>query len=155
MTTAAMLQSTRDRLARGSSSGASATKARVPQMADERSRTLPPITPSSPALEHRRAHQRRAVRAERARHGELLLAFRRSRKEQGGDVHHQDQHEKHAGKAEDHECGTDARHEIGLEANLGYSDSPAFLKSLASIRAADRTHRCFNFAPAACHAARE
>jgi hypothetical protein len=55
------------------------------------------------ALEQRGADHRRAVCTERPRHGELVLALRRARGQNRGQVHHQHQREQQAGEPQHEE----------------------------------------------------
>ena len=115
MTTAPTPQSRDDRLAaREIERSERHERARSPD-ADERAPDAANEA-EQPALEHRGAHERRAVRAKRARDREFLLTLRRPCEQQRRDVDHQHQHQKDSGKAQDQQArGAPPRHQIGFE----------------------------------------
>ena len=64
------------------------------------------------AFEQRGTNHRAAVGAERARHGELVLALRGACHQHRRQVDHQHEDEQHAGKSQDDERRTDAGHQV-------------------------------------------
>ena len=76
-------------------------------------------------LEERRRMTARSLAPSGARHGELVLALRRAREQNRGEIDHQHQREKRAGGPEDDECRTCSGDDIGFESDGVELQAPA------------------------------